>query len=418
MGRTARDKRDGPRPRPVQRIELSWENYKPRLIAAVVFLAVGAWLLARSVAGFLGTGAGWQVIEVSSGAAANCGGDFTLLYELGASGTSAAAEKKALVIAYTEAAVTAYRLFNADESFEGVTNVHDLNQHPNEALTVDSALYEAFELLERYGDRSVYLGPVYELYDDLFFCQDDWQTEDFDPYVNPVVADYFMEAAAYARDSGSVQIELLGDGQVRLRVSEEYLAFARANETNRFIDFFWLANAFIADYLAEALAKQGCTHGSLSSYDGFNRNLDGRELDYAVNLYDFADGAVLPAGVMRYQGPMSMAYLRDYPLGGSDSRRMYRLKTGEVRTGYLSTEDGRCKSAAHSLIAYSDTVGCAEIALRLAPIYVADTLDVTALEGLAKAGVQSVRFEGRVIRGTDAGLTLTDLYEGYTVSPG
>ena len=163
------------------------------------------------------------------------------------------------------------------------------------------------------------------------------------------------------------------------------------------------------------LTENGYTHGSISSYDGFVRNLDGRELGYAMNLYDLADGSIWPAGVMSYRGPRNLVYLRDYPLSGSDSRRMYLLETGEIRTGYLSTGDGRCKSAAHDLIAYSDAASCAEIALRLAPIYVADTLDVTALEALAGSGIQSIRMEDRVIRGTDAGLTLTDLYEGEGV---
>ena len=101
---------------------------------------------------------------------------------------------------------------------------------------------------------------------------------------------------------------------------------------------------------------------------------------------------------------------------------MYRLQTGEVRTGYLSTGDGRCKSAAHDLIAYSDRLGCAEIALQIAPIYVADALDATALERLTDGGIQSIRMENRVIRGTDAGLILTNLYEEdgvrYTASLG
>ena len=406
----------------VERIELSPTHIGLRLGFTILFLVIAVSAFAYGISTLFTADPGWQVIEASSSAAANCGGDFTLLYELGAGDLSATAEKKALVTVYTEAAVTAYRIFSADESFEGVTNVYELNRRPNEMLTVDGALYAAFQLLERYGDRSVYLGPVCELYDDLFFCREDWQTEDFDPYVNPAVAAYYAETAAYARDPESVRVELLGNNQVRLRVSEEYLAFAQDNGTSRFVDFFWLTNAFTADYLAQALADAGYTHGSISSYDGFIRNLDGRGLNYAVDLYDFDGGTVYPAGVMNYRGPRSMVYLRDYPLNGEDVRRMYRLQTGEVRTGYLSTEDGRCKSAAHDLIAYSDSAGCAEIALRIAPIYVADALDATALEGLAEAGIQSIRMENRVIRGTDAGLTLTDLYERedvrYTASLG
>ena len=402
----------------VERIELSPTHIGLRLGLVILFLVIAGSAFAYGISALFTADPGWQVIEVSSSAAANCGGDFTLLYELGASGTPATAEKKALVTVYTEAAVTAYRLFSTYESFEGVTNVYALNQHPNEILTVDDALYEAFGLLERYGDRTVYLGPVYELYNGLFYCQDDWQTEDFDPYVNAEIAAYFAEIVAYARDTASVQLELLGNRQVRLRVSEEYLAFARVNGISRFIDFSWTANAFIIDYLAQALTEHGYTHGFISSYDGFVRNLDSRALDYALELYHFADGMIRSAGVMNYRGPESMAYLRDYPLSAEDSQRMYLRKTGEVRTSYLSTGDGRCKSAVHDLIGYSDTMGCAGLALQLTPIYVADTLDVPALEALTEVGIQSVRMDGHVISVTDPGLTLRDLNEGYTARLG
>ena len=397
---------------PVERIELSWKNYKVRIIAAAVFLVVGVWLLARSAAGLLGTDPGWQTIEADSGAEANCASDFTFFYELGAGGRSAAAEKRALTEAYTEAAVAAYRLFNANESFEGVANVHELNRHPNEVLTVDEALYGAFELLERYGDRSVYLGPVYETYSGLFSCGEDWQTVDFDPYVNPDIAAFYAQAAAYARDPGSVSVELLGDGQVRLNVSEEYLAFAGRNDTSRFVDFNWLSNAFIADYLAQTLSGQGYTHGALTSYDGFIRNLDSREGTYALDLYDKEGQVVYPAAVMRYQGPKSIVYLRGYPAGSQDSRRFYQMENGGIRTAYVDAADGLCKNAVDDLICYSGSAGCAETLLRMIPVYVADTLRRSDLSAPAADGIYAVWPEDRVLYYTDPALVLTELYSG------
>lgn len=404
-----------PHPRPVERIELSWEKYRVRIIAAAVFLVVGVWLLARSIVGLFGTDPGWQTIEADSGAETSCAPGFTFLYDLGAGELSAAAEKRALVEVYTEAAVTAYRLFNADESFEGVTNVHDLNQHPNEVLTVDGALYAAFGLLEQYGDRSVYLGPVYEVYNGLFSCEGDWQAADFDPYVNPDMAAFYAEAAAYARDPETVRVELLGDSQVRLNVSEEYLAFARENETTRFVDFYWMTNAFIVDYLAEALIEQGYTRGALTSHDGFIRNLDSREVAYSLNLYDREGELVYPAAVMRYQGRKSIVYLRGYPTGDQDGRRFYRTESGEIRTAYVDVSDGLCKNAADDLVCYAD-VGCARTLLAVLPFYVADTLQESELAGLSLIGFHVIWPEDRVICHTDPALVLADLYSGETAS--
>ena len=410
MGREAKDNR--PYLRPVEKIQLSGEHLTLRLIAAVVFLVMGGAALGYAFSQLLSPETpGWQTIEASTSEGAGCGDEFVFYYELGAAGTSASAESKAVSRLYSDACRKLFQVFHTLESFEGVTNLRDVNLHPNETLAVDEVLYRAFETVQRYGDRTVYLGPVYERYNGLFRCTDDGQIPD--PYLSERVREEYEAAAAFANDPQAIDLRLLGDDQVCLYVSEEYLAYAGQCEIERYLDFGWLTNAFVIDYLAQVLTENGYTHGSISSYDGFVRNLDDRELDYAVNLYDFADGGLYPAGVMSYRGPRSIVYLRDYPLNGEDGWRMYRLQTGEVRTGYLSPGDGRCKSAAHDLIAYSDTVGCAGIALRLAPIYVADTLDVTALEGLADNGIQSVRIEDRVICGTDPGLTLTDLAEGY-----
>ena len=398
----------------MEKIQLSGEHLTLRLIAAVAFLVLGAGTLTYAFTQLLSPETGWQAIEAGTLDGIGCGDEFVFYYELG----SSLAEGRAVTQLYSDACRRMYRVFHVSESFEDVTNLRDVNLHPNEVLTVDEVLYRAFETVQRYGDRTIYLGPVYERYNGLFLCTDDSQIADYDPYLSREVREEYETAAAFAVDPQSVDLRLLGDNQVCLYVSEAYLAYARQREVERFLDFGWLTNAFIADYLAQTLTDAGFTHGSISSYDGFIRNLDRRELDYAMNLYDLAGGTVRLAGVMHYRGPRSMVYLRDYPLNGPDGRRMYLLESGEVRTGYLSAEDGRCKSAAHDLIAWSDAAPCAEIALRLAPVYVADTLDIPALEALADSGIQSVRMDDQVIRCTDSGLTLTDLYDGYTVRPG
>ncbi len=410
MGRTARDKR--PNLPHVERIELSWENYKLRIIAAAVFLVIGAGALAYGVSALLGTDAGWQTVRADSGAEINCAGDFTLLYELGAGDTPATAENKALVTAYTQAAVEAYRMFNARESFEGVANLYTLNSGPNQALTVEDALYEALEQVIQSGDRSIYLGPAYEIYNGIFSCQADWETENFDPRVNPDIRALFEEIAAFARDSESVDLELLGNGQVRLKVSREYLDFLEDHELTRTVDFCWMQNAFIADYLAERLTERGFTHGSLSSYDGFVRNLDSREGSYSLNLYHREEGAVLTAGVMGYNGPMAIVCLRGYPLSSQDSWHYYQLESGEIRTPYLDIDSGLDRSGGDELVCCSASAGCAETLLRTLPVYMAGELSAGALAPLAAEGIHAVWIEGRTVCYNQRDLTLAGLYSG------
>ena len=178
MNRYARDKR--PKVKPVEKVELSERHARWRFAAAVFLLAFGVAALLYAFMNFLSGDPGWREIEASA-TKENCGGEFAFLYNLGASGLSARTENRALTKLYSEASEKAYQIFNSDQEFDGVTNVRTLNSHPNEELEVDEALYRAFSLLEEYENRCLYLGPLYALYDDLFYCNDDAEAAYCDP---------------------------------------------------------------------------------------------------------------------------------------------------------------------------------------------------------------------------------------------
>ena len=248
-----------------------------------------------------------------------------------------------------------------------------------------------------------------------------------------------------------MNLELLGEGRVRLFVSREYLAYAQENGIDSFIDFYWMKNAFVADYLAESLIEAGYTRGSISSYDGFVRNLDGRDVSYSFNLYDRVapgeaasreetgdeagqgqgpDGAGTDAQILRlatlqYKGPASLVYLRDYPVTSMD-QRYYRMADGQMRTAYIDPRDGLCHSSLGSLVSYSysSTLGCADVLLSVLPVYMADAFDPEAAEALAEGGesadsragaIYSVYRQGSVIRVNDPQAQLTAVCEGYEI---
>lgn len=404
MRRTVRDRTEA-HPKPVQKIELSGKRLGWRLLAVILLLAFGSASLGYAVLNLVSPSApGWTEIEAET-SGLSCAGDLTFLYELGVSGRSASSEQKALTALYTSLAEKAWQLFSNAEDTEGIRY---LNDHPGESVQVDAALYKAFEKVEASGDRRLYLGPVAEIYDNLFYCQDDVLTVDFDPLLNEDLRAFFAQVAAFARDPQAIRVELLGDDQVRLSVSEEYLAFAAQEEINDFIDFHWMLNAFVIDYLADELTTQGYTLGTLSSYDGYARALDSRESgSYAYNLYDRGN----PAGVMRYSGRKSIVALRSYPLASLDSTRYYVRQDGQIRTAYLDVADGLSRVAATDLVAYADDMGCAEMLLRLAPVYIADDLDMAALNALAGEGVHSVRLEDGQICCTDPELIVSNVEE-------
>lgn len=414
MGRTGRDKRPNlPR---IERIELSEEHLGLRLLAAGVLLAIGVALLTYAVTRLLSPEAEWTNIQANTSDGTNCAEEFTFLYH-----PRDTADRKAVTLLYTELCRTAYEQFHELEGFEGVNNIYEINRSPNEPLVVDKVLYDALAAVAESGSRLLYLGPVYARYGNLFFCESDEQLVDFDPAISEDAAREYREVAAFASDPEMIRVELLGENQVKLVISEEYLAYADREGIENFIDFAWMRNAFITDYLAEELTERGYTQGVLTSYDGFVRNLDSSGNGYSVQLYDRMGQTVYPAATMEYTGPMSMIMLRDYPLSDLDRMHYYELRSGEIRTPYLDPADGRNRNAAHDLICYAEGKSCDELLLKVAPVYIADALQVDALERLAAEGIQSIRFENGVIWSTEDGVTLTGLYDKdgvrYSIAP-
>lgn len=414
MKRTVGDNR--PHLKPVTHVELSDEHVKLRGILAIAFLLLGVGLLAYALTSALSVEAGWQEVEVSS-SQMNCSGDFVLMYDFSGSSSSATVQYKRLTNLYTEATEDAFLLFTPNVLEDGVGNVTFLNAHVNETVEVEEALYQALELVAAYSDRHVFQAPATGMYNLVFYSGSDEEAASFDPARNADNAAWLRELAQYVSDPEAIWLELLGDNQVRLNVSDDYLRFAEENEIETFLDFGWMTNAFIADYLADVLAENGFCSGYLVSYDGFARNLDQRGTNYTLQIFDRQGSEICVPAQMYYTAPASIVYLRNYPLAEEDMWHYYTYSSGEIVTIFLDTADCMSKSATDNLVSYSADLGCAEILLQTADVFIAETFQTEKLEALAAGGVFSIWCEGQVIRYNDADLTL-ELTEGsqYTLS--
>lgn len=412
MGRTAKDKRTND-PKPVQRIELSEDHVKKRAIAAVLFLLIGVGLLVYCFINFLSPGGGWTTIEANRNESDST--EFVFQYYLGANGANASAENKAVTALYNEVTRTQYCLFHEIETFDNVVNICTINNSPNEELTVDPALYKVFGLFKEHNSRYIYLAPIYEQYNDLFFCTDDSQLIDFDPVTSPEVKKSFDSTLRFVNDPNSVEMQLLGDNKIRLFVSEEYLEYAKEEGITEFISLMWLKNAFAVDYIAEEMVSHGYCLGSISSYDGFVRNFDSlSSTDYTFNLFDQpeAGGEIFQASAMQYLNTISIVFLRDYDLNSLDIQHYYKLQSGEIRTPYLDISDALPKSAFNNLVSYSKDKGCAEILLEILPVYISDSPDKSeaALNSLTEKGINSIYFKDHTLCYNEENLRISYLF--------
>ena len=395
----------------LQHFELSDKNRTVRWIFIIILMIVAGVALTIGMMGVLKTPDGWDTVEVNS-VQLNCGSEFILHYEYGAGEKTATDESKALQVLYGETVEDAWKLFFNEAGVSDLKGIYEINRHPNEEVTVDSGLYRALEQVVNSGSRALYLAPVYAEYNRVFYSEGESFARQYDPGQNDDQRAYVKTLADFANDPQAVQLVLIGNNKVMLRASREYLDFAKQNELTRMVDFGWLRNAFIADYIASELTENGFTNGYISSADGFTRNLDLRGNTYSLSLFNRSEEGIEAAAVMDYTAPKSMVFLRSYPIHAADSQRYYRFSNGRIVTMMIDPADGQSKAATDNLVAYSTRLGCGELVLSVMPVYVADTLSEDALNALTEQDIYSVWFSGRQLMHNQEDLRLT-VYEPY-----
>ncbi len=410
-----RNPNQNPGVRPVEKIELSEKTPKRRIVIAVLLLAVGLGFLGYAIFSALTPENGWAQIEPVSPSSESVAGELVFLYELGVSGRSVNAEHKELSVLYTELCMDAYRLLSVDYAYEGVHNLHYLNSHIGEEVVVEPGLFRALARIEQSGSRLLFAAPFYREYRNLFSATEDASAAALDPARDAETAAYFAALSVYTADEAHVSLELTGENTVRLQVSDAYRAFAAEQGIESFIDLYWARNAFAVDYVCEELIERGFHYGSISSYDGFVRVMDRREVGYSYNLYGLWENTLFNVARLDYIGARSTVLLRSYPMSEQDLT-YYTYADGTRRHPYVDAADGYAKNATDALVAYSDDRGCAEVLLAMLPVYITDALDTDALVALAAEGVYTAYAEGAVLRYTQPDARLTSFYRDERVS--
>ncbi len=405
----------GPQIEPVESIEVEQKNVTLRVVLFLAFLAMGIAAIAYACTQMKSERTGWQRVEIDR-KIESCGDEFTFLYQFGTEEMTAREEYRKVEAVYEEAAVKAYQMFNERETFQGVKNVAYLNKNPNEVTEIDPTLYEALEKITEKGGRSLYLAPIYRYYRTLFFCRSDEETRYCDPFVSEEVGEAFREILEYAGNEEEIELELLGENKVRLKVKEEYLRYAKEKDEEGFpfIDFQWMKNAFIVDYFAERMIEEGFKKGAISSCDGFCRNFDEREIRYSLNLFDRVGEKALCPAVMQYQGPMSAVSMHTFSIGEEDDAYYYEREDGELRFPYIDEKDGLCKAGGSNLTCYSKEIGCAELLLRMIPAYVREDFEPERLR--AGEELEAVWCREGVIHYTEKGAVFEGIYQSEEIS--
>lgn len=354
----------------VKNIELSTEHLGLRAAAFGIALAVAVAAFGFFLNSMLTPEPGWQKVEASGSAT---GFDSEIVLH---SNITSSKELRQVRNAYTSAGDAAYQALST-QALDNCNNLAVLNAHPNERVSIDPILYAALQSL---GDsRTLFFAPIAEQYHGIFHCEIDEDAMLFDPAYSPEIKAYVSELAAFAMDADSISLELLPDNQAVLHISQEYLAFAKENETTSFADFGILKNAFVVDAIAESLSRQGVETGMLASIDGFTRSLG--KGDFTINLYQRKQGISVQSAVIQFSGNACAASLRRFPMLEQDGERFYTYSDGSVRSSYLDT-DGFCKDGTDNLIAFSNKISCGVLADKAMRIFAAGDFSEESLRNV------------------------------------
>ena len=167
---------------------------KRKILVITVFLAVVAFGLLISINSFFYVPAGWRSIEPSKGI--NNSSYYSLEYYF----DKKTGSKYEIVLSelYTETLNESYQLFHSAESEE--KGIWYINSNPNRVIRIDENVYDVLKTVLAGDDRTVFLGPIYEQYDNLFLCQNDSDASNYDPLVNSSIRDYFSELISYVEN--------------------------------------------------------------------------------------------------------------------------------------------------------------------------------------------------------------------------
>lgn len=313
MGRSAREKRPPALPK-VERVELNEKHMGLRFAAFALCLALGLTALGFGFYGLLSAEPGWARIEATS-KEASAAGDFDFQYLLGEDAT---AQRKVLTTVYTQQCMELGKLFDCMQAYEDCPyNLSYINTHPGEDIQVDPRLYQALERLENAGDRTVYLGILNAYYLNLYYVDEDIQAG-LDPFEDPDTSETFRQMADFAQSSA--EVKLLGDNTLRLELNPEYEEFAGELGLDCYLDFGWLRNAFILDYIAGELSGRGFTQGVIASFDGFTRSLGGDVGAVQLGVYQWNGTRAVETGKQELDTPVNAAALNGFPMSGDDGR--------------------------------------------------------------------------------------------------
>lgn len=356
--------------KPVKKIELSENNIKLRTVAVVAMILIAATAFGFGIYHFVTGQPQWITVKYIM-SEANCSGDFYFQYNV-----SGKSEEKEVEALYSTVCNDLYKTFSKDTEFADINNICSINRSPNKVCTVPHLLYDSLQKVADQYSGYLYLGPLYTELEALCLSENDMEASQFDPARDQEAKEYFDTICKFISSGKDIELRFLGEDQVELVVSQEYLDFSKSMGDIDFVGLGWMQNAFVIDNIADRMIEAGFTEGCISSYDGFIRCLDPSPNEYAVDLYKRNGEDIVFDRKLSYRGQTAFVIYRDYPLTDPDVIHYYTYSDGTVITPYLDKNGQSPSVHPNTVCCYSSHKDCQELLLNTLHIYMENDVSV------------------------------------------
>ncbi len=384
--------------KPVNKIELSESHIKLRVIALIIAVLVVIGSLIFIIVKYTTKDKGWNRIELTDN---SINEQYYFDYELGDSPTK---EYKEVSNIYETSMTYAYSLFDSYKEYDNVNNVYYINNNPNKEIAIEGLLYNAFKDVKASNSNSIFLGPIVSYYNSLILAND----LAYDPYTNEDIQAEIEEYINMINDKNHFELRLLDNNKIYLYTSTDFQKLVDDIGIG-IINFNYLKNAFILDYLKEKLNNANFMSGYINSYDGYKVSL-GSHIEYSYEIHDEHDKLADLVGTFKNSNKLNVVTFKNTVTSTSDNKLIKILPNGSRRTYYIDENDGLSKESVKYLCGYSTNNKLSDIALNMEKVYISDNFDITKLNNDNKY----IWINDKVINYTDDKLKIDTLLDGYT----
>jgi hypothetical protein len=261
--------------------------------------------------------------------------------------------------AYTDILLSVTRQLDAETVYEGMHNIASLNASNGELLRVSPELY--FILKDAYDKQGkhycLFSGALWSEWQKLLYLED---PTFFDPANNPDTLNR-LNRIAKAQDIGTLTFVDDAACTISLRISEDYRAFLTEYDiTAPILHLGRLHDAYLIQWVADALTEKSLTKGYLTTVDGLVIALE----DAGTQTFNLlAPSGNVPIASVRANAPHSLGCFYAFAPALQNYGR-YTLEQDDktlYRHAFYSESDGLPRNVFLSLSLVSNTLSMPEL---------------------------------------------------------